>query len=74
MLSITLPAEVEKRLDALARTTGRSKAAFVREAVMEYLDDLEDLHIAKERLARHRASGEAGIPLETVMKQHGMDG
>lgn len=41
MLAIRLPEDVEKRLDALARRTGRTKTFYAREAIMEHLQDLE---------------------------------
>ena len=42
MLAIRLPEEIEKRLDALAKETGRTKSFYVREAILEQLDDIED--------------------------------
>ncbi|MDW8324893.1 MAG: DUF6290 family protein [Burkholderiales bacterium] len=50
MLAVRLPPDVESRLDALARATGRSKSFYVRQAILEYLDDLEDLYLAEQRL------------------------
>ena len=41
-----LPADVESRLDALAKKTGRTKTFYVREALGEYLADLEDYYLA----------------------------
>jgi RHH-type rel operon transcriptional repressor/antitoxin RelB len=52
MLALRLPAEIEKRLDALARKTGRSKSFYAREAILRHLEDLEDYHLARRRLAR----------------------
>ena len=39
MSSVDLPPEIEERLDALAKATGRSKSFYVREAVLEHLAD-----------------------------------
>jgi len=50
MLAIRLPAEVESRLEALAKATGRTKTFYAREAILEHLDDLEDLYLAEQRL------------------------
>jgi RHH-type rel operon transcriptional repressor/antitoxin RelB len=72
MLAIRLPEEIEKRLDALAKETGRTKSFYVREAILEHLDDLEDLYIAEKRLADIRAGRVKTIPLEEVMKEYGM--
>ena len=47
MLAIRLPAEIETRLDALAKRTKRSKSHYVRVAITEYLDGLEGSRIAE---------------------------
>jgi RHH-type rel operon transcriptional repressor/antitoxin RelB len=52
MLALRLPAELEKRLDALAKKTGRTKSFYAREAIMRHLDDLEDYHLARSRTER----------------------
>jgi RHH-type transcriptional regulator, rel operon repressor / antitoxin RelB len=72
MLAIRLPAEIEKRLDALAKETGRTKSFYVREAILEHLDDLEDIYIAEQRLADIHAGRVKAVPLEEVMKEYGM--
>ena len=74
MLAIRLPAEVESRLDALAKATGRTKTFYAREAVLEYLDDLEDLYLAEQRLIDIRAGKTQTVPLDEVMKRHGLEG
>jgi RHH-type transcriptional regulator, rel operon repressor / antitoxin RelB len=52
MLTLRLPAEIEKRLAALAKKTGRTKSFYAREAIVRHLDDLEDYYLARERLVR----------------------
>jgi RHH-type rel operon transcriptional repressor/antitoxin RelB len=52
MLAIRLDPETEKRLEALARKTGRTKTFYAREAILEHLDDLEDIYLATQRLQR----------------------
>lgn len=74
MLAIRLPEEIESRLEALARRTGRTKTFYAREAILEYLDDLEDVYLAEKRLEDIRAGREKAIPLEDVMKRHGLEG
>lgn len=73
MLAIRLPAEVESRLDALAKATGRTKTFYAREAILEHLDDLEDLYLAERELVAVRAGKSKTIPLEDVMKQYDME-
>jgi RHH-type rel operon transcriptional repressor/antitoxin RelB len=74
MLAIRLPADVEARLEALAKATGRTKTFYVREAILEHLDDLEDLYLAEQRLIDIRAGRTQTVPLEEVMKRYGMEG
>ncbi|MDD2609975.1 MAG: DUF6290 family protein [Giesbergeria sp.] len=74
MLAIRLPAEVENRLEALAQATGRTKTFYAREAILEHLDDLEDLYLAEQRLIDIRAGKTQTIPLEEVMKRYGLEG
>lgn len=54
MLAIRLPDTIEKRLDTLASETGRTKTALAREAIVEYIDDLEDYYLAEARARRNR--------------------
>ncbi len=50
MLALRLPKEIEERLDALARKTGRTKSYYAREAIIEHIGDLEDAYIAESRM------------------------
>lgn len=74
MLAIRLPESIEKRLDRLAKRTGRTKTFYAREAIMAHLDDLEDLYQAERNLDRIRTGKDRSIPLDEVMKRHGMEG
>ena len=74
MLAVRLPANIEQRLEALAQATGRTKTFYVREAICEHLDDLEDLYLAEQRLTELRAGRSEALPLEDVMKRYGMEG
>jgi RHH-type rel operon transcriptional repressor/antitoxin RelB len=72
MLAIRLPPAIEKRLEKLAQRTGRTKTYYVREAILEHLEDLEDVHLADAALERIRSGEEQTIPLKAVMKRHGL--
>jgi len=72
MLAIRLPLAVEKRLEKLARHTGRTKTFYVREAILQHLEDLEDLYLAEAALERIRSGEDPTIPLKEVMKRHGL--
>jgi RHH-type rel operon transcriptional repressor/antitoxin RelB len=52
VLALRLPEDVEKRLDALAKRTGRTKSFYAREAILRHLEDLEDAYLARKRLER----------------------
>ena len=51
MLAIRLPAKIEKRLATLAKRTGRTKTCYATEAILQYMDDIEDTYLA-ERLEK----------------------
>jgi RHH-type rel operon transcriptional repressor/antitoxin RelB len=72
MLAIRLPQSIEKRLERLARRTGRTKSYYAREAILEYLGDLEDLYLAEGALERIRRGQEHTVPLKDAMKRHGV--
>jgi RHH-type rel operon transcriptional repressor/antitoxin RelB len=71
MLALRLPPDVESRLDKLAKLTGRSKSYHAREAILEHLDDLEDVYLTEPRLADLRAGRSEAAPLRRMMKAHG---
>ncbi|MGH9789263.1 MAG: type II toxin-antitoxin system RelB family antitoxin [Candidatus Acidiferrales bacterium] len=73
MLAIRLPLSIKKRLEKLARRTGRTKTFYVREAILEHLEDLEDRYLAERVLERIRRGEERTLPLKDVMKRHGVD-
>ena len=52
MLTLRLPPEIEKRLDTLAKKTGRSKSYYAREAILRQIEDIEDYYLARRRLVR----------------------
>ncbi len=51
-MALRLPPEIEERLDALAKKTGRTKSFYAREAIQRHIEDLEDYHLATRRLER----------------------
>jgi RHH-type rel operon transcriptional repressor/antitoxin RelB len=71
--SIRLPQEIEERLETLSIQTGRSKAFYVKEAILDHLDDLEDIYLAEKRLEGIRSGRTQPVPLQEVMKRYGMD-
>jgi len=72
MLAIRLPTEVENRLDALAKATGRTKTFYARQAILEHLDDLEDVYLAEQRLIDVRAGRSSSHSLDDVERDLGL--
>ena len=68
MLAIRLPDVIEQRLSNLALESGRTKTALAREAIAEYIDDLEDYYLAEARARKNRKS----IPMADVEKKLGL--
>ena len=72
-ISVRLPADLEQRLDFLARQTGRTRAFYIREALLDKIDDLEDYYLAADVLERIRKGEEKTYPAATVRKDLGLD-
>jgi RHH-type rel operon transcriptional repressor/antitoxin RelB len=62
MLALRLPPEIEQRLDALAKKTGRSKSFYAREAILRQIEDIEDPYLARRR----RQRGGSWVTLESL--------
>ncbi|MET3725042.1 type II toxin-antitoxin system RelB family antitoxin [Sphingomonas trueperi] len=71
MLAVRIDTDTEKRLEALAARTGRTKTFYAREAILAHLDDLEDFYLAEERIKDFRA--EDAIPLADLKAELGLD-
>ncbi len=70
MLAIRLEKELEEEIDLLARSRGSNRSEVVREAIMRYLEDNEDLELARQALAE----GRSGKSLQEVRRDLGLDG
>ena len=69
MLAIKLDKETERRLELLAIKTHRTKTFYAREAILAYLDDLEDIYAAEEIL-KNLANGKSKtITLDEMEKR-----
>ncbi len=69
MLTVRLPANMEKRLSRLSKRTGRPKAYYAKKAIGEFLEEQEDYLIAISRLEDNLPP----IPLTEVVKRLGLD-
>ena len=56
--SIRLEPEIERRLNFLAKQTGRTKAFYLRELITHGMEDLEDYYLAADVLERVRKGEE----------------
>ncbi len=72
MLPVKLPADIENRLDRLAKATGKTKAFFARQAIVEHLEDLEDIYLAEQRSLDNRAGKSRTYTLEEVERELGL--
>ncbi len=71
--SVRLEAPLEKRLDELARRTGRTKAYYLRELVQRGMDDLEDYYLAAATVERVRKGEERTYSAAEVRSGLGLD-
>lgn len=69
MVAIRLEKELERDLDLLAKSRGSNRSVVVREAIIRYLEDDEDLQLAKKSLSKMNSSK----PLKQVRKELGLD-
>jgi len=72
MLALRLPEDIEQRLEALAKRTGRSKSFYAREAILEHLDDLEAAYLSDEIMKRVESGKERTFTLEELEKELGL--
>ena len=69
MLGVRLEPELEKRLERLAKKTGRTKSYYAKEAIRQYVEDREDYLLAVEVSQRN----EKTFSLEDVRRKLGLD-
>jgi RHH-type rel operon transcriptional repressor/antitoxin RelB len=60
-------------LSSVGSRTGRTKHSYIREAILQHLEDLDDLYFAEVSLKRIRAGKNRTIPLETILTSHGIE-
>ena len=68
MLSLRLPADIESRLETLAKETGRTKSYYAREAILEKIEDMEDAYLGNEILERIRKGEEEVLTAEEMWR------
>lgn len=68
ILTVRLATEINKRLDDLAKKTGRTKSFYVREAILKYL---EDVYLAEKELEQVRLGKSKIYSAEEVGRELG---
>lgn len=72
MLALRLPEDIERRLEALARRSGRSKSFYAREAILEHLDNLEAAYLSDQILKRVENGEEKTLTLDELERELGL--
>jgi RHH-type rel operon transcriptional repressor/antitoxin RelB len=67
-LTLFIDREIDDELTAIAKLTGRDKQSLAREALVEWIDEQEDIQDAKAVIAQ----GNPSIPLEEVKRSLGL--
>ena len=66
MVAVRLPQEMENRLNVLSRKTGRTKSFYIRQALEEHLEEMEDVYLAENRFK----TLEKTVSLDELMSEH----
>jgi RHH-type rel operon transcriptional repressor/antitoxin RelB len=72
-VSIRLDDDLDARLERIARLTGRSKSFYLRQALVEQIEDLEDLFLSRAIVNRVADGRERLIPLDALERELGVD-
>jgi RHH-type rel operon transcriptional repressor/antitoxin RelB len=72
-LSIRLDEDLDIRLERLARLTGRTKSFYLRQAVIDQIDDLEDVFLARKIANRIAEGKESTVTLEDLEREFGVE-
>lgn len=70
-VTVRLKPEDEKRLDNLAQLTGRTKSYYIRQAIEEKLEEMEDIYIAEQRIEQ---SGGKRWSLDELLRGDDLEG
>ena len=68
MLTIRLPAEIDARLERLAEEAGQTKSDYAREAILEKIEEMEDLQLAGQVLERVRKGEDRVLSSEQMWR------
>jgi RHH-type transcriptional regulator, rel operon repressor / antitoxin RelB len=71
MLAVRLDPDLEARLTAVAKRTGRSKSYYARQAIEEKIEELEDIALLEEALKTFDPN--KTISMEQMRRELGLD-
>jgi RHH-type transcriptional regulator, rel operon repressor / antitoxin RelB len=71
-IAVRLTDDQQRRLDALAARTGRSRSFYVKEALETHLDELEERFWADDVITDWEASDKKTRPLEELKAELGL--
>ncbi len=71
MVAVRLPEDLERRLAELAKKTGRTKTFYIQQALLQFLDDQEDVFLSEPALAHIRSFKENSDSLEALEQRVG---
>jgi RHH-type transcriptional regulator, rel operon repressor / antitoxin RelB len=71
--AIRLPDDIYARLKTLSDKTARPVSYYVRTAIKDQIDDLEDIYLADQILLEIRAGKQKTISLAELKAEHGLD-
>jgi RHH-type rel operon transcriptional repressor/antitoxin RelB len=71
-VTVRLTPDEEARLETLARRTGRTKSFYVRMAIREHLEELEDAYAADEAMKDFEVAGRKSRPLGDLADELGL--
>lgn len=70
---IDLPDEEYARLKSAAAQLGTSEEGFIREALLQAIEDAEDIRDAEEAIREYESSGRKADTLDEVSRRLGLD-
>ena len=73
MLSVKLDPETEKRLAAVSAATGDAPDLLAREALLAYLEDLEDYASVIDALREYEADPTNVVSSDELMRRYGLE-
>ena len=72
VVAVRLSEDLEQRLDALSKRTGRPKSCYIRQAIEEHLQDLEDAYWADEAIKEWEAGARQSRPIAELKSELGL--